>query len=99
MGRSRLGRQDVVERLLARRPHMAVSIPNLYPVRLTPQQRESLSEITRHGRAPARKIRHAQVLILSDHNRPGGKMNRSEIGEAMGMHVNTIDRIRRRFVL
>jgi len=78
---------------------MAVSIPNLYPVRLTPQQRESLSEITRHGRAPARKIRHAQVLILSDHNRPGGKMNRSEIGEAMGMHVNTIDRIRRRFVL
>ena len=77
---------------------MAVSIPNLYPVTLTPPQRERLDEITRHGRAPARKIRHAQVLLLSDRHRPGGKMTRTQVSEALCMHVNTIDRIRRRFV-
>ncbi|SRR5260221_6703583 len=77
---------------------MAISTPNLYPVRLSSDQRERLDEITRHGRAPARKIRHAQVLLLSNHNRPGGNMTRAQVGEALGMHVNTIDRIRRRFV-
>lgn len=77
---------------------MAVSTPNLYPVTLTPEQRERLSEITRHGRAPARKIRHAHVLLLSDRNRPGGKLTRTQVSETLGMHVNTIDRIRRRFV-
>lgn len=78
---------------------MAASIPNLYPVSLTSHQRERLDEIARHGHSPARKIRHAQVLLLSDHNRPGGHMTRAQVGEALGMHVNTIDRIRRRFVL
>ena len=77
---------------------MPVSVPNLYPVTLTPQQRERLDDITRHGQAPARKIRHAQVLLLSDRNRPGGKMTRTQVSQALSMHVNTIDRIRRRFV-
>jgi transposase len=78
---------------------MAISTPNLYPVVLTPDQRERLDGITRHGRAPVRKVRHAQVLLLSDHNRPEGRKTRSEIGQILGMHVNTVDRIRRRFVL
>lgn len=77
---------------------MAASIPNQYPVTLTPQQRERLDEITRHGQAPARKIRHAHVLLLSDRDRPGGKMTRTQVSEALRMHVNTVDRIRRRFV-
>lgn len=77
---------------------MAASIPNVYPVTFSPPQRERLDEITRHGQALARKIRHAQVLLLSDHNRPGGKMTRTQVSEALGMHVNTIDLIRRRFV-
>ncbi len=77
---------------------MATSIPNVYPVVLTPPQRERLDDITRHGNAPARKMRHAQVLLLSDHNRPGGRMTRTQVSEALGMHVNTVDRIRRRFV-
>lgn len=77
---------------------MAISTPNLYPVVLTSQQRKKLSEITRHGKAPVRKIRHAQVLLLSDHHRPDGRMSRTQVSEVLGMHVNTIDRIRRRFV-
>jgi transposase len=77
---------------------MAVSIPNLYPVALSAEQRERLTDITRNGRAPARKIRHAQVLLLSDGNRTGGRLTRDQIAEQLGMHVNTVDRIRRRFV-
>ena len=77
---------------------MAVSIPNLYPVVLTAKQRVQLEAITRHGHAPARKIRHAQVLLLSDHNRPKGRMTRVQVSEILKMHVNTVDRIRRRFV-
>ena len=78
---------------------MAVSIPNQYPVRLTVEQRERFAEITRNGHAPAKKIRHAQLLLLSDHNRPEGPLTRAAIAELLGMHVNSVDRIRKRFVL
>jgi transposase len=74
-----------------------ISTPNLYPVRLTPEQRLSLEEITRNGRAPAKKIRHAQVLLLSDHDRPEGKRTDPEIADVLGMHLNTVARIRKRF--
>lgn len=78
---------------------MARSTPNQYPVSLTRKQRERLEELTRHGHAPVRKVRHAQVLLLSDHNRPDGQMTRTEVSGVLSMHVNTVDRIRRRFVL
>jgi len=77
---------------------MAVSIPNLYPVALTDEQRERLTDLTRDGHAPAKKIRHAQVLLLSDGHRAGGRLTRDRIAEQLGMHVNTVDRIRKRFV-
>jgi transposase len=77
---------------------MAVSIPNLYPVALSAEQRERLTEITRNGHAPAKKIRHAQVLLLSDGNRSGGRLTRDQIAEQLDMHVNSVDRIRKRFV-
>ena len=51
-----------------------ISTPNQFPVRLDSQQRLSLEDITRNGHAPAKKIRHAQVLLMSDHDRPGGKV-------------------------
>jgi hypothetical protein len=76
-----------------------ISTPNQFPVRLDPQQRLSLEDITRNGHAPAKKIRHAQVLLMSDHDRPGGKMTGPEIAVALGMHLNTVARIRKRFVL
>ena len=78
---------------------MAVSTPNLYPVRLTPEQREAFTEITRNGHAPAKKIRHAQILLWSDLDRDGGRLPGHEIAERLGMHVNTVNRIRKRFVL
>src|SRR5262249_32865881 len=47
---------------------------------------------------PAKKIRHAHVLLLSDAGRPGGRLTRDQVARRLDMHVNTVDRIRRRFV-
>jgi transposase len=78
---------------------MAKSTPNLYLVRLTSEQRERLQAITRNGHAPAKKIRHAQILLWSNVDRKEGRLPSREIAERLGMHDNTVDRIRKRFVL
>ncbi len=40
----------------------------------------------------------AEVLrLLSDHNRPGGKRLREEVSQMAGLHINSVDRIRKRF--
>lgn len=78
---------------------MRRSTPNQYPVELTGEQRERLGRLTQSGSAPVAKVRHARVLLLSDTGRPGGRLTRDAIGEALGMHVNTVDRLRKRFVL
>jgi hypothetical protein len=72
--------------------------PNQYPVRLNPEQRQDLEDLTRNGHAPAKKIRHAQVLLLSDRNRDGGHKSDPQIADALGMHVNSVARIRKLFV-
>ncbi len=78
---------------------MARSTPNQYPVRLTDEQRERFEDICSNGRAPASKIRHARLLLLSDHDRQGGPWSRTQVAEALGLHPNTVDKIRKRFVL
>lgn len=77
---------------------MARSTPNQYPVRLTDEQRDSLTALTAVGRAPVAKVRHARVLLLADRHRPGGPYTDAAIADALGMHVNTVARIRKRFV-
>jgi transposase len=77
---------------------MAISTPNQYPIVLTAEQRTRFEDITRNGLAPAKKIRHAHVLLLSDSDRLEGRLTRDEIAERLDMHVNTVDRIRKRFV-
>jgi transposase len=78
---------------------MARSTPNQYPVVLTTEQRDRLEQLTRTGKAPVNKVRHARVLLLSDGDRPGGRLTRDRIADALGMHVNTVDRLRKRFVV
>jgi hypothetical protein len=75
-----------------------MSTPNLYQVQLDPEQKQRLEEITANGHAPAKKIRHAQVLLLSDRGRPEGHWSGPRIAQALGMHITTVARIRRRFV-
>src|SRR5215218_7000482 len=69
-----------------------------YHVRLTPTQRDRLTELTRNGKAPAKKILHARVLLLADENHPDGRRPDSSITEALKLHRRTVVRIRQRFV-
>jgi hypothetical protein len=77
---------------------MGLFTPNQYPVRLDAPQRERLDDLVRNGHAPVKKVRHAQVLLLSDRGRPGGPWTDPCIADALGLHVNTVARIRKRFV-
>jgi len=70
-----------------------------YAVVLTPETRQRLESITRNGRAPAKKIQHARVLLMSDSNHPTGRYHDKEIAVILGIHVNTVARVRTRFVL
>jgi transposase len=70
-----------------------------YVVRLTAEARERLDAITRNGSAPAKRIRHARVLLMSDQHHAAGRYHDHEIAAALGIHVNSVAHIRKRFVL
>lgn len=67
-----------------------------YIVRLTEEERESLKALVTKGRASARKIRHAQVLLKVDADGP--KWTDEQTAEAFGIRANTVRDIRQRFV-
>lgn len=67
-------------------------------VRLTEDQRLRLTDLTRNGTAPAKKIRHARILLLADAGHPDGRRTDVYIAEVLGVHVNTVKRTRWKFV-
>jgi hypothetical protein len=69
-----------------------------YTVTLNPEARTRLEDLTRNGTAPAKKILHARVLLLSDQEHPAGRYHDHQIAAALGLHVNSVARIRQRFV-
>ena len=69
-----------------------------YIVELTNEERKELSELVSKGKAAARKITHARVLLQSDSSADGPSWTDIQISEALGVHINTIHGIRRRFV-
>src|SRR5579862_3447320 len=69
-----------------------------YVVRLTPECRQRMQDIASNGSAPAKKISHARVLLMSDQHHAEGFFHDHQISAALGLHINTIARIRRRFV-
>src|SRR6478672_8777490 len=69
-----------------------------YCVTLTADERESLTALIAAGKAAARKLAHARVLLKADQadGRPGWPDHR--IAEAIEVSVATIERVRQRFV-
>ena len=67
-------------------------------VRLTAAEREELEGLLVRGKADARKLRHAQVLLRAD-GAPGGPGWTDErIAAAVSGGVATVERLRRRLV-
>lgn len=66
---------------------------------LSPEQRHRLEDIACNGYAPAKKILHAQILLMSDEGELAPrKWSDVEISQALNVHRNTIGRIRKRFL-
>ncbi len=66
----------------------------LYRVDLTEEERAHLLDLTRHGRAPARRIRRAQTLLLAADGHAD-----AAIAQALHIGRATVERTRKRFVL
>ena len=69
-----------------------------YIVELTSEERKELSELVSKGKAAARKITHARILLQSDTSGDGPSWTDRQISEAFGIHTNTVHSVRRRFV-
>ena len=66
---------------------------------LSCEQRQRLEEISRNGYASAKKILHAQVILMSDEGHLAQKKwTDREIAVALNIHCNTVGRIRKRFL-
>src|SRR3954454_16976301 len=71
---------------------------NRYRGTLTAQEREALGDIISRGKADARKLAHARVLLQADASDGGPDRTDARIAEAVRVSVRTIERVRQRFV-
>src|SRR4051795_2984307 len=69
-----------------------------YRVTLTAQEREALGGMISRGKADARKLAHARVLLQADASEGGPDWTDARIAEAVRVSVRTIERVRQRFV-
>src|SRR4051812_13141380 len=69
-----------------------------YKVTLTVEERQALDRMVSSGKAAARKLIHARILLLGDEGPAGPRRSDEEIAEMLNVGVSTIIRVRRRFV-
>jgi transposase len=69
-----------------------------YIVRLEETERAELTRLVSVGKAAARKLVHARVLLKADAVPGGPGWTDAQIAEALDMHPNTVVGIRQRFV-
>lgn len=72
--------------------------PKKYKVNLSEEERKRLTAITRNGHHSAKKITRARVLLMADEEHPEGRWKDKQIVEQLGIHENTVARIRKSFV-
>jgi len=69
-----------------------------YRVTLTAEERSALGGMISRGKADARKLAHARVLLQADASEGGPGWTDTRIAEAVRVSVRTIERVRQRFV-
>jgi transposase len=69
-----------------------------YVVRLTAEEREYLIELTKTGKASAKKILHARILLRTDAAQGGENRRDREVKDLENISTDTIGRIRQLFV-
>lgn len=69
-----------------------------YRVTLTKQERQDLQKLVSTGKAAAKKLARARVLLLADQAEGGPSRSDPEIVQSLGCGRATVERIRKRFV-
>jgi len=67
-------------------------------VKLTAEERQTLTQLTTTGRAAAATLRHACILLKADAAAEGGSWTDNRIAEAFDVSLSTIARARKEFV-
>ena len=74
------------------------AVAKRYRVTLTAEEREALGHMISRGKAAARRLVHARVLLQADASAGGPNWTDTRIAEAVRVSVRTIERVRQRFV-
>jgi transposase len=69
-----------------------------YIVTLTAEERQALHDLIASGKAAARKLTHARILLKADADDGGPAWPDGRIAEALEVSVATIERVRQRSV-
>jgi Homeodomain-like domain len=69
-----------------------------YVVRLTAQERAALQRLVSVGKASARKILHARILLQADQGPDGPGWKDEQIAEGLTAHPRTVANVRQRLV-
>ena len=69
-----------------------------YIVRLTPEEQTQLSQMIRSGKAAARALLHARILLKADSDPATPAGSDEAISEMLEVHATTVARVRQRFV-
>src|SRR3954453_8429550 len=65
---------------------------------LTQAERQELEQLISHGKADARKLTHARILLQADESDGGPKCIDDEVADSLESCTRTVERVRERFV-
>jgi transposase len=69
-----------------------------YKVTLTEDEREQLRKMLTSGKAAARKLNHARILLYANQDVAGLRRTDQQIAATLGVSLRTVARVRQRFV-
>src|SRR5689334_21025783 len=70
----------------------------VYRVKLTSEERLELQALLSKGKASARTLMHARILLKADEGVDGPRLTDDEIAEAVEVNRSTVERVRIRCV-
>src|SRR6266536_509116 len=70
----------------------------VYRVKLTPEERAQLVELLSKGKAAARTLTHARILLKADEGVAVPRLSDDAIAEALEVNRSTVERVRTRCV-
>ncbi len=68
-----------------------------HTIELNAEQRDELEAMLKAGRATARSLQHAHILLKSDNGLLGSNWTNAQLQEAYGVSVTMIRQVRKRF--